>query len=98
MSLNGTGTPTPSPFACSTEFTSAKHCAGTTGTSDGFSPDGRKKFVTAAGTKGPAGPTPQPATWIGNVLGVIAPAARAFCQFFNSRSPRVGLALMGRLR
>src|SRR5215470_2358225 len=97
MSLNGTGTPTPSLFACSTDCTSAKHCAGTTGTSDWFSPDGRKKFVTAAGTNGPAGPTPQAVTEIGSVLGVMAPAATAACQFFSSRSPRVGLALIGRL-
>src|SRR5437763_17152020 len=96
MSLKGTGTLTPRWFACSTDCTSARHCAGTTGTSDWFSPEGRQKFDTAAGTNGPAGPTPQAATEIGNVLGVTAPAATAPRQSLHSRSPRVGLALIGR--
>src|SRR3954447_6486291 len=97
MSLNGTGTPRPSPSACSTDCTSPKHAGGTVGTSDWFRPEGRKKLVTAAGTNAPAGPTPQAATEIGRVLGGTAPAATAACQFLVSRSPRVGLALIGRL-
>src|SRR5260221_12295486 len=64
----------------------------------GFNPDGRKKFINAVGTYGPAGPTPQLFTNSGLSVGSAAPAASAACQFFTSRSPRVVLALIGRFR
>src|SRR5271165_6182522 len=68
----------------------------------GFRPPGRKKFVSAADTQGtpptnPHGVDPAP-TNSGPALALEVGSPKATCQFLTSRSPRVVLALMGRLR
>src|SRR5262245_1326101 len=65
---------------------------------DGLTPEGRKKFVSAAGTYGPPAPTPQPLTVNGLSVGAAAPAATAASRFLTIRSPRTVFALIGRLR
>src|SRR5579863_2358263 len=78
--------------------------------SDGFNPEGRKKFSRAAGANAPDGGKPNAAGQIatdsgldgydGLVVGrpIEFANATAFCQFFTSKSPRTVLALIGRLR
>src|SRR5262245_16643502 len=97
MSLKGTVTPNPRPLALRTEVTSPWHPAGMPANNTGLTPEGLKKLATAAGTNGPAGPTPQAVTLIGRTVGEIAPAATARSQFATRISVRTGFALMGRL-
>src|SRR5579862_451482 len=65
---------------------------------EGLIPDGRKKFVSAAGTKGPPAPTPQLVTVSGLSVLRFAPAATAAFRFSTTRSPRMAFALIGRFR
>src|SRR5260370_12155142 len=48
---------------------------------EAFVPEGRKKFVRAAGTKGPPGPTPQALTVSGLSVAQFAPAPIAPLRF-----------------
>src|SRR6266568_8405289 len=70
----------------------------------GFSPEGRKKFVSAAETQGapvlglmPHGAAPAP-TCSGPAAAFEVGSLKAACQLFSRKSPRVVLALMGRFR
>src|SRR5207248_2383713 len=99
--------PIPNPSALASNAASAKHGPPA---SDGFNPDGRKKFNIAAGANCPVGfpvnaagqmDTPSGLEGYRGLLGGIPAAfapAIAACQFFSSKSPRVVLALMGRFR
>src|SRR6266496_3634083 len=66
----------------------------------GFRPPGRKKFIRAEFTHGPRAPDPQGAAPVPTVNGLPtgSPAAIAAFRFLTIRSPRMVLALMGRLR
>src|ERR1700722_5020220 len=67
---------------------------------DGFSPPGRKKFISGELTHGPSGPDPQGKVPVPTVNGLAAdcPAASADSKFATIRSPRTVLALIGRFR
>src|ERR1700733_12708795 len=99
--------PSPNPSALASSAASARQGPPA---SDGFSPEGRKKFNIAAGANAPDGGKPNAPGQIATASGlegydglvVGSPIefakATAFCQFFTSKSPRTALALIGRLR
>src|SRR5437868_6795544 len=66
----------------------------------GFKPPGRKKFIRAALTHGPSAPDPQGAAPVPTVNGLPtgSPAAINAFKLATIRSPRMVLALIGRLR
>ena len=100
-------TPSPNPSALASNAASARQGPPA---SDGFNPEGRKKFSIAAGANAPEGGKPNAAGQIatdsgldgyeGLVVGspIELANATAFCQFLTSKSPRTVLALIGRLR
>src|SRR5215831_12360050 len=89
------------PRACSACWTQATSpTASNAPAIEGFSPLGRKKFMSDELTHGPAGPLPQ---WVFplptvNGLEKFCPAARAAKKLLTIRSPRMVLSLIGRFR
>src|SRR5579863_5588776 len=101
--------PSPNPSALARTTASGRHCPPA---SDGFSPDGRKKFNIAAGANvrdggrvlpnapGQICTCNGPDGYNGLVVGIPAALAKAtaLCQFCTSKSPRTVLAMIGRFR
>src|SRR5580692_5708794 len=101
--------PSPNPSALARRTAS---CRQGPPASDGFNPDGRKKFNIAAGANVRDGGRVAPSApgqictcngpdgysgLVGRMLFALANAT-AFCQFFTSKSPRTVFALIGRFR